>query len=102
MEKATPHYQLADFQAAAKAGTLEYTWTANDDADALEMTLDDIDRVIIALTRADFYKSMTTHRDHTVWQDVYKPHDAVSGLYLYIKLTNSEGTWVISFKEQTL
>ena len=24
--------------------------------------------VVMALTPADFYKSMTTHADHTVWQ----------------------------------
>jgi hypothetical protein len=27
--------------------------------------------VVMALTPADFYKSKTTHADHTVWQDVY-------------------------------
>jgi hypothetical protein len=27
--------------------------------------------VIAALERSDFYKSMTTHADHRVWQDVY-------------------------------
>jgi motility quorum-sensing regulator/GCU-specific mRNA interferase toxin len=26
--------------------------------------------VVMALTPADFYKSMTTRADHTVWQDV--------------------------------
>jgi len=25
-----------------------------------------------ALTQGDFYKSMTTHGDHTQWQDVYR------------------------------
>jgi motility quorum-sensing regulator/GCU-specific mRNA interferase toxin len=27
--------------------------------------------VIMALTSANFYKSMTTHADHRIWQDVY-------------------------------
>jgi motility quorum-sensing regulator/GCU-specific mRNA interferase toxin len=29
--------------------------------------------VVRALTIQDFYKSMTTHADHRVWQDVYRP-----------------------------
>ena len=29
--------------------------------------------VVGALAPSDFYKSMTTHADHTVWQDVYRP-----------------------------
>jgi motility quorum-sensing regulator/GCU-specific mRNA interferase toxin len=28
--------------------------------------------VVMALTPADFYKSMTTHADETAWQDVYR------------------------------
>lgn len=33
--------------------------------------------VILAMTSADFYKSMTTHADHRVWQDVYRPTTSV-------------------------
>ena len=29
--------------------------------------------VVLALAADDCYKSMTTHADHTVWQDVYRP-----------------------------
>jgi len=29
--------------------------------------------VVLALKPADFYKSMTTYADHTIWQDVYRP-----------------------------
>jgi len=32
--------------------------------------------VVKTLAPADFYKSMTTHDDHTVWQDVYRPMSA--------------------------
>jgi motility quorum-sensing regulator/GCU-specific mRNA interferase toxin len=48
----------------------------------------------------DFYKSMTTHADHTIWQDVY--HATLkTGLVAYIKVTLREnGTVVIQFKEK--
>jgi motility quorum-sensing regulator / GCU-specific mRNA interferase toxin len=53
--------------------------------------------VLLALTPADFYKSMTTHNDHTVWQDVYRPITKVGGVYL--KLTVIDGVLIVSFKE---
>lgn len=51
----------------------------------------------MALTTADFYKSMTTHNDHTIWQDVYRPTTAVGDVYL--KLTVVDDVLVVSFKE---
>ena len=53
--------------------------------------------VVSALTRTDFDKSMTTHADHTVWQDVYKPNTAVGPVYL--KLTVIDDVLIVSFKE---
>ncbi len=46
-----------------------------------------------------FYKSMTSHSDHTIWQDVYHvPH---GDIVLYLKFTvDAEGHIVISLKEK--
>ena len=54
--------------------------------------------VVLALTPADFYKSMTTHADHTVWQDVYHAK-TVSGDEVYLKLTVIDDVLIVSFKE---
>jgi motility quorum-sensing regulator/GCU-specific mRNA interferase toxin len=40
---------------------------------------------------------MTTHVDHTVWQDVYRPSTGVSDVYL--KLTVMDDVLIVSFKE---
>jgi motility quorum-sensing regulator/GCU-specific mRNA interferase toxin len=53
--------------------------------------------VVMALTPADFYKSMTTHADHTVWQDVYRPNTQAGDVYL--KLTVIDDVLIVSFKE---
>ena len=53
--------------------------------------------VLTALTTADFYKSMTTHADHRVWQDVYRPMTPVGQVYL--KLTVVNDVLIVSFKE---
>ncbi|MDL2314464.1 type II toxin-antitoxin system MqsR family toxin [Desulfovibrio sp. OttesenSCG-928-C14] len=53
--------------------------------------------VVSDLTMQDFYKSMTTYKDHRVWQDVYRPVTEVGEVYL--KLTVEEGLLIVSFKE---
>ena len=46
---------------------------------SLGLTESDMRQVVLLLKRADFYKSMTTHADHQLWQDVYhgKTEDGV-------------------------
>ena len=64
---------------------------------ALGLDFDAMLAVVLALTRADFYKSMTTHADHRVWQDVYRPMTPVGAVYL--KLTVVNDVLIVSFKE---
>ena len=63
----------------------------------MDLTFDDMLDVIRALTGADFYKSMTTHADHRVWQDVYQPKTPAGDVYL--KLTVIDDVLIVSFKE---
>jgi motility quorum-sensing regulator/GCU-specific mRNA interferase toxin len=53
--------------------------------------------VVQKLTRKNFYKSMTTHADHRLWQDVY--HSKWNGSSLYIKFQRAGEYFVVSFKE---
>jgi motility quorum-sensing regulator/GCU-specific mRNA interferase toxin len=50
----------------------------------------------LALTSADFYKSMTTHADHRAWQDVYHAKTA-NGDEVYLKLTVIDDVLIVSF-----
>ncbi|MHB8236205.1 MAG: type II toxin-antitoxin system MqsR family toxin [Acidithiobacillus ferrivorans] len=52
---------------------------------------------VLALTPADFHKSMTTHADHMVWQDVYRPSTPAGEVYL--ELTVVDDVPIVSFKE---
>ena len=54
--------------------------------------------VVLALTPSHFYKSMTTHADHRIWQDMYHTKVA-SGCDVYLKLTVLDGVLIVSFKE---
>jgi motility quorum-sensing regulator / GCU-specific mRNA interferase toxin len=60
--------------------------------------LDGMCGVVMALTPADFYKSMTTHADHRIWQDVYHARTA-NHANVYLKLTVIDGVLIVSFKE---
>lgn len=93
MEKPTPHCKLAVVKSLVEAGQVRTTQSAT----AMGLDLSDMLTVVLALKPADFYKSMTTHADHTVWQDVYRPSTPSGGLYL--KLTVINDVLIVSFKE---
>ncbi len=97
MEKPTPHCKLAIVHALVKANKVRATGTAIQGAAALGMSFGEVLNVIGSLSMADFRKSMTTHADHTIWQDVYTPTTPAGDVYL--KLTVVEDVLVVSFKE---
>lgn len=97
MEKKTPHCKLSVLKALIEAGKVRTTRTAREGAIELGLELSGMMAVVMALTPADFYKSMTTHADHTIWQDVYRPSTQVGDVYL--KLTVIDDVLIVSFKE---
>lgn len=97
MEKASPHCKLAVVKAMVQAGRLRATHSARVGASALGFDFRDMMAVVMALTTTDFYKSMTSHADHTVWQDVYRPSTQAGDVYL--KLTIIDDVLIVSFKE---
>ena len=97
MEKGTPHCKLAVVKVLVESGQVRTTKTAREGATALGFDFDGMLDVIRSLTMADFYKSMTTHDDHRVWQDVYRPTTPAGEVYL--KLTVVDDVLVVSFKE---
>lgn len=97
MEKGTPHCKLATVKRLVAAGQVRVTHAARSGASALGLSFPDMLGVVLALTPADFHKSMTTHADHTVWQDVYRPTTPAGEAYL--KLTVVDDLLIVSFKE---
>lgn len=97
MEKGTPHCKLSLVKMLVDTGHVRTTKAAREGAAALGLDLDGMLAVVQALTPADFYKSMTTHADHRVWQDVYRPSTPAGEVYL--KLTVIDDVLIVSFKE---
>jgi len=97
MEKRTPHCTLSRVKVLVEAGKVRTTQTARAGAVALGFSFSEMLAVVMALKPADFYKSMTTYADHTIWQDVYRPKTRVGDVYL--KLTVIDDVVIVSFKE---
>jgi motility quorum-sensing regulator / GCU-specific mRNA interferase toxin len=99
MEKLTPHCKLSVVKALVDAGKVRAT--ANAYQGALELGIEDLAgmcAIVLSLSASDFHKSMTTHADHSIWQDVYHANTA-RGDAVYVKLTVINDVLIVSFKE---
>jgi motility quorum-sensing regulator/GCU-specific mRNA interferase toxin len=81
--KSKSHYVLAEIQTQMKTvPDMNLTVSARSGIRDVGMAQVDALDVVQALTRQNFYKSMTTHVSHQVWQDVY--HGDWNGSRLYV------------------
>ena len=97
MDKITAHTKLSKVKALVREGKIRFTRTALTGSASLGMDANDMTATIMSLSAQDFYKSMTTYADHSVWQDVYRPQTHFG--HIYLKLTVIEDVLVVSFKE---
>ena len=102
MEKLRPHYRLGEIKAGFRnpddLGAM--TGSARNGIRALLFSDEDVVNVVQGLTIRQFHKSMTSLRDHTIWQDVYLP--TYRGTELYVKFTRDTedaSYLLISFKK---
>lgn len=99
MEKSSPHCKLSVVKALIEADRVKATASAFNGARELGINgLAGMCALVMSLKPANFYKSMTTHADHRIWQDVYHAK-AASGADVYLKLTVVDGLLIVSFKE---
>lgn len=100
-EKRKPTYDLEAFKAAfAQVKDLAITGTAIASAGAIGFGSAEIVATIQTMKREQFYKSMTAHVNHQLWQDVYHV-PSLAGM-LYVKFTANVVTefLLLSFKEK--
>lgn len=97
MEKKIAHYPLSNVKALVNQDRVHATRTALKGAAALNLSFEDMKEVVRNLETADLYKSMTSHADHSIWQDVYHfPSEAGD---IYLKLSVIDDVLIVSFKE---
>lgn len=79
MDKGTPCCKLSVVKALIEADRVKATASAFNGARELGINdLAGMCAVVMSLTSTDFFKSMTTHADHRIWQDVYRARTANS------------------------
>jgi motility quorum-sensing regulator/GCU-specific mRNA interferase toxin len=80
--------------------TLSITSSALRDAVILGFDRAGIADIIQTIGRQMFYKSMTTHADHRVWQDYHVPMEDGPALYVKFQANIVTAFTVMSFKEK--
>ncbi|MEK7245571.1 MAG: type II toxin-antitoxin system MqsR family toxin [Pseudomonadota bacterium] len=101
VEKRKPTYDLAAIQKQfGEPDGYRITVSAQDFAFSLGLDRGGVVALVQSIERRHFYKSMTTYRDHRIWQDVY--HAGHGKLTLYVKFTlGLDGYYLlISLKEK--
>lgn len=102
MEKRKPHYDLKTLKKFFNnEATRIITQVARQGAVTLGyMDEEAIAEVIEKLCSQHFYKSMTTHKNNQIWQDVYKYKDDEKKIYIKLQLSiNEKQTILIQFKK---
>lgn len=100
-EKRRPTHCLNSFKKDfAKPDSVDITSSALRGATALGLGSFEMNVIIQTMEGKHFYKSMTSHADHKVWQDVYYVPSEFGELY--IKFTEGKVTdfKLLSFKEK--
>ncbi len=99
MEKRKAHYPLSEIKRLVREGFYRVTRTALDCGrrDFRLSGTKQIAECILNLEAREFYKSMTTHNDSRIWQDVYRSAVGDTGAYIKVQISDGE-TVVISFK----
>ena len=94
-----PTYDLAEIQQRVRSGYFRVTASARATIIRLQLERSAASDCVLALTEADFYKSMESEAVPGLWQDVYRP--MFDGLVMYVKLQIAFDGFVvmISFKE---
>lgn len=96
MKSPSATYDLPSLQAEVAAGRHLVTLAALQDAGALGFDRDDICECVLALGKADFYKTMPSNKRPGTMQDVYRT--TYCDVPMYVKLQHHSDVCVISFK----
>lgn len=100
-EKRTPSYNLDEVKSAfSTAGDLNATKTALDGAWKMGLRQEGIVEVIQSIQRQHFWKSMTSYRNHRVWQDVYYVPWTEGTIYVKFTVDALTEFLLLSFKEK--
>lgn len=99
-DKRKPTHDLVAFKTWARSKAFRVTGSAIRSSSALGFDRQGMVDVIQTMSRGHFRKSMTSHADHTQWQDVYHVPSAAGDLYVKFRDDILTEFLLLSFKER--
>jgi motility quorum-sensing regulator/GCU-specific mRNA interferase toxin len=96
----SPTYDLHLVQERVREGRVQITVVAVRGAAALGISPTGILEVVLALTAADFFKSMEAEKVPGLWQDVYRPVHGNVQLYVKLQIAFRGDAVVIQLKRK--
>lgn len=82
MEKKKPHYNLIKVKSLIQAKQLKITYIASENAQIdFGLSEKEVIAEVLGLEISNFYKSMTSHKNNKIWQDVYNKQIIVKRVY---------------------
>jgi motility quorum-sensing regulator / GCU-specific mRNA interferase toxin len=96
----TAHYDLDELKSLIEnPKTRVITRISETEAQILGfITHEEIVEQVLKIKKSDIYKSMTTHYDATLWQDVYKPIINDNLCYIKLQKNHAGAGVVVNFK----
>ena len=100
MEKRKPHYGLDAVKTLLLHESTRIVTRSGRQGAAMLGYFDDESVVarVLRLAAREFYKSMTTHDNSRIWQDVYRTNDGDMGIYIKLQKSLDGKGVIISFK----
>ncbi len=100
MEKRKPHYGLDALKMLLLHESSRIVTRSGRQGAATLGYFDDeaIVARVLRLASREFYKSMTSHGNSKIWQDVYRTNDGGAGIYIKLQKSMDSKGVVISFK----
>jgi len=103
LEKRKPHYVLSEIKELLSDENSRIV-TRRDRKEAVNLGYADEEAMVERaqeLRRNEFDKSMTSHHNVRLWQDVYKTSDGDRGLYIKLQKSPDGKGVIVSFKRDT-
>ncbi len=99
-EKSVPHYKLIKIKQLIELDKYTITKIAQDNARLdFDLSVKEVIDLILTLNNTNFYKSMTSIYNHTIWQDVYHLNINKDTAYIKLQIISDESV-IIQFKRK--
>lgn len=101
LEKYAAHYSLTEQMKLIEEGRFKFTYSSRKTlSEEFNITIDEALRLILKLTADDLYKSMQSHEDKSLWQDVYHKKIGLKTAYIKLQVSLNGFAVIISFKQK--